>query len=89
MVRAVTRAQSRLLHTLLGQLTIVSREDRLRALSHLTSRDLESSNDLTPDEFRAVVDHLMAVLVWPAEELLAEVNILTRPPADPWAKPAA
>lgn len=85
----MTRAQSRLLHTLLSNLAIVSREDRLRALSHLTSNEIASSNDLTPKQFRDVVDHLQAVASWPAEELLAEVDILTRPPADPWAKPAA
>jgi hypothetical protein len=81
----VTRAQSRLLHTLLGKLTVTSRDDKLRALSHLTSRDIASSNDLTGEEARNVIDHLQAVGGWPEGERTAEVDILTRPANDPWA----
>ena len=82
----MTPAQRRLLHVLLGDLAITSREDRLQALSHLTGRPIESSNDLTADEYDQAVNHFQAVLSWPSDERTAEVDILTRSVADPWAR---
>jgi hypothetical protein len=81
----VTHAQRKLLHATLADLTIRSRDDRLRALSHITSRDVESSNDLTAAEYEQVICHLQAVQSWPEADRLAEVDILTRPADDPWA----
>lgn len=78
----MTHPQRRLLFRLLADLTITSREDRLRAASHVTSRPVESTSDLTAAEFRDVVDHLQAVLSWPEADRRAEVDILTRPVGD-------
>jgi hypothetical protein len=83
----VTHPQRRLLFQLLRGLTISAREDRIRAISVITKRELSSSSDLTENDFRKVIDHLQAVLSWEEHDRTAEVDILTRPAADPWAKP--
>lgn len=85
----MTPAQRKLLFATLTDLDIRARDDYLRTLSHITSRDVESPNDLTAAEYEQVIGHLQAVQSWPQAERLAEVDILTRPKEDPWKEEGA
>ncbi len=83
----MTTAQLRLINTLLSKLDIIADADRYRALSALTKREVESSAHLTPAEFEGAKNDLLAYISWEPAERTAQVDILTRPVADPWATP--
>lgn len=57
----LTKPQQTKLHVLFGAAAWTDRDDRVRALSSLVGRPLESSSDLTRQEAKAVIDVLEVV----------------------------
>lgn len=59
--RAITRPQSTKLHAVLGQLKVTDRDEKLRLLATLIGQPVTTSDALSQDEARMVIDTLDAI----------------------------
>lgn len=59
--RMISRAQSTKLHAVLGELHASDRAYKLRVITALVGRPVESSNDLTQDEAKVAIDTLESI----------------------------
>lgn len=63
--RPITRPQSRMLHTLFGELGVAERDERLRITGVVIDRPVETSNDLTAAEATTLIETLVEIRALP------------------------